>query len=133
MLTIILRSQKRGTQTRVQVASLPCTLSAEVTRRVLADLGGNPDGPQSHAGRVLDVGTWHERLDNGPGDWLLTLSLTGELSTTHRPGPRAGTATKVKITLSLAPDVIDWLRMQPNISAAVEALVRAEIARERGE
>lgn len=124
MRTITLRSAARGTTSRVGgVKSLPTILSPSVTARVMADLGGRPDGPQSHDGYEL-----------------LALERDGQLhlETTSTPAitPRSGRPNRgpvVRLSLAVGSEVGAWLRARGNVSREVERLVRAEIARERGE
>jgi hypothetical protein len=121
MLTVTLRSQSRGTLTRVQVPALPATLSADVTARVLRDLGGAPDGEQAHGGLVLDVGELY--------DGTLVIASTDTPTSAHRPG-KPSRGPMVRLSLAVPEDVAEWLRARGNVSRAVEALVRAEMEQE---
>jgi hypothetical protein len=122
MHTIILRSASRGTTTRVAgIKSLPATLSAEVTARVLRDLGGVPDGLQSHGGLVLDVGELY--------DGTLVIASTNTPTSAHRPG-RPSRGPMVRLSLAVPEDVAAWLRARGNVSRAVDALARAEMEQE---
>lgn len=121
MLTVTLRSASRGTLTRVQVPALPATLSAEVTGRVLRDLGGLPDGPQAHGGYELVA--WPIR------DGRLQLAATDTPASAHRPG-KPSRGPMVRLSLAVPEDVAEWLRARGNVSRAVEALVRAEMEQE---
>ncbi len=114
MMRLTLRGP-RG-RTTVAVPELPVTLSADVTERIVLDVG-QPHAEQSYRGVPLDL-TWSDDA------YQLTLTPRGPLPATGSRGPQPG-PIKQRVDVRLPPELAEWLRSQSGgASATVERLVR---------